>query len=485
MGRKDFNVRSRGARSSGINAGDYADMMQYADDAWQDAGDASEEEQNLVQGRKAATAADLLSRASKLLTSSSLGGEDSRPLRLVALDKALPSDYLHRWHIWEGGCFLPKCWNKAPDTFRSRLLSPEPADRVYVHMRRLGERVQRTPSEVRASWRGALLWCLVVLRERQSLPTNMQPVVVLDDGSTCFARELCLDIGCDLGVGTARVRSVPAYLKGMHSFLVKLGASTASEGAPELSISEDNPFLGPEMATSLLAGAVNDPTFADIVFHFTSEAFAADADTASVSAAARSSESGRYDPCALEDNFVLGNETCAFGHRLVLGRASEVFRSMVSGPLAKSAAREDGRLHIMLPNFVEHGPFLFLLSYLYTGETDDLANISGVPLMPPSFGSAELVCSVLQLADHFLLNHLKQWCEVYLSQPELLSVESVIDILTHADACNAARLFQVCAHQIWLLHDTVSQTERWSALPEDLQRRVTSEFRTTTRRGSR
>merc|ERR1712194_214381 len=131
---------------------------------------------------------------------------------------------------------------------------------------------------------------------------------------------------------------------------------------------------------------------------------------------------------------------------------------MVSGPLAVAAARADGRLHITLPHFVEAEPFAFLLIHIYTGATSeagssfDAAGRSytaiGVCLQPPSFDGAQFVCAVLQLADHFMLTHLKQWCESYLSDSSLLTVESIVDILTHADACNASQLFHVCVHQI-------------------------------------
>merc|ERR1711865_30253 len=120
-------------------------------------------------------------------------------------------------------------------------------------------------------------------------------------------------------------------------------------------------------------GAVSDPTFADVIFHFDAE-----------------------DELARQ----------AYGHRVVLGRASEVFQAMVSGPLAVAAARADGRLHITLPHFVEAEPFAFLLIHIYTGATSeagssfDAAGQSytaiGVCLQPPSFDGAQFVCAVLQ-----------------------------------------------------------------------------------------
>merc|ERR1711953_406348 len=130
---------------------------------------------------------------------------------------------------------------------------------------------------------------------------------------------------------------------------------------------------------------MNDSAFADVVFHF-------------------------------DEGVTNSTDIEAYGHRLVLGRASEVLRAMVSGPLSVSAQRPDGKLHISLPPFVEKEPFLFMLSHIYTGATDEAGQVVGRTLRPPSFEMAQLVCSILQLADHYFLPHLKQWCEAYLSQ---------------------------------------------------------------------
>jgi len=118
-----------------------------------------------------------------------------------------------------------------------------------------------------------------------------------------------------------------------------------------------------------------------------------------------------------------------------------------------------------------------MLVQIYTGGTDEAISTVGVPLEPPSFEAAQFVCSLMQLADHFMLEHLKQWCEVYLTRKELLSVESIVDLLTHADACNAPQLFHMCAHQIGVFQELVLQTSQWESVPEDLKKRVFTEMR--------
>merc|ERR1712183_503497 len=103
---------------------------------------------------------------------------------------------------------------------------------------------------------------------------------------------------------------------------------------------------------------------------------------------------------------------------------------MLVGPLAEAAAQADGRMHVFLPDFVEPAPFLFVLTYIYTGALGtDVAVACGIALEPPTFDAAQFVCAVLQLADHFMLAHLKQWCETYLGQPALLTVHSIVDLL--------------------------------------------------------
>jgi len=306
----------------------------------------------------------------------------------------------------------------------------------------LSRRVELAHPEERLAWRGPLLAALVMLRElAPTLPSTFQPLAVLDDGKICRLRALCLDLRNDLGMGDTAIRAVPSYLRGLRSLLLRFGASSAAKDAPGALISETNPFLGEAAASEMLVAAINNPLFADIVFQ-------------------------------------LGGGEEAHGHRLLLGRASEAFQAMVSGPLAVAAAQPDGRLHIVLPPFVELAPWLFVLAYLYTGRTDETAeDVAGVGLQPPSFPGAEFVCSVMQIADHYLLPHLKQWCEVYLSQPELLTVESIVDILTHADACNAPQLFHVCAHQIGILQEAVQQTEAWATISEPLRQRALATVR--------
>eukprot|EP00928_Gymnodinium_smaydae_P048779 TRINITY_DN32653_c0_g1_i1.p1 TRINITY_DN32653_c0_g1~~TRINITY_DN32653_c0_g1_i1.p1 ORF type:complete len:1674 (-),score=170.81 TRINITY_DN32653_c0_g1_i1:255-4607(-) len=444
-----FNSRRAGgaARSAAAALEAQQEELAFQEDERDDSVE-EEDDSNNSEARKDSAIIDLLQRAEKLMQRDPLGGNGGS-IRLVSSERTMPSDYIDRWHTWEVVPFLPKAWERVPDALRSVLLPKGPKDRVVSHLRILKDRIESTDRDYRSAWRGPLLWAMVVLRGLQvKLPRQLsfQPVVVLDDGEVCRVQDLHLDLSQDLGVGVARVRALPAYLRGLRSLLVRLGVSSASVDVPGVEVSAPNPFAGSDAALDLLQSALNDPTFADVVFHFDSEAAG-----------------------------VPNKE--AYGHRLVLGRASEVFRNMVSGPMSISAQHPDGKLHISLPSFIEPDPFQFMLAHIYTGVTVEAGQVLGKVLMPPNFESAQLICSVMQLADHFFLPHLKEWCESYLAQPELLTIESIVDILTHADGCNASQLFYVCVHQISKLQDAVLQTERWAMIPDALKQRVSAEFR--------
>ena len=124
-------------------------------------------------------------------------------------------------------------------------------------------------------------------------------------------------------------------------------------------------------------------------------------------------------------------------YRLVLGLVSEYFRTMftmsgmeesqnrLSGGGGAAGTSASGSITTMsmttidLPDFATYNGVLCMLRYLYTGAADG-GDIK--VFHPADADKCALVCQLLQLSDLYLLDHLKQWCEVYLGAEEVLNV---------------------------------------------------------------
>lgn len=91
---------------------------------------------------------------------------------------------------------------------------------------------------------------------------------------------------------------------------------------------------------------------------------------------------------------------------------------------------------IDLPDFATYKGVLCMLRYLYTGAADG-GDIK--VFHPADADKCALVCQLLQLSDLYLLDHLKQWCEVYLGAEEVLNVYVLVCI---RPTCKIAPLSQ-------------------------------------------
>jgi hypothetical protein len=74
------------------------------------------------------------------------------------------------------------------------------------------------------------------------------------------------------------------------------------------------------------------------------------------------------------------------------------------------------------------------------------------------------------LSDKYLLDYLKEWSEVYLSHPDVINIQNVVDLFHVAHGCNAAQLKAVCVFQMAQVFDVVQEMEEWKSLPESLKR---------------
>ena len=122
-----------------------------------------------------------------------------------------------------------------------------------------------------------------------------------------------------------------------------------------------------------------------------------------------------------------------FGHKLVLSIVSDCFRAMFTTGFRESEAGTE----IEIPN-TSHGAFLAMMEYIYTGRVSKL-NVS-------SDGNIEVnqVVDLIELADQFFLDHLKQRCEALLQSA--VTSETVDYLHQVAQKTNSMQLLCICEH---------------------------------------
>ena len=113
-----------------------------------------------------------------------------------------------------------------------------------------------------------------------------------------------------------------------------------------------------------------------------------------------------------------------FGHKMILSSVSDCFRAMFT-----AGFREASDMEIEIPD-CSHAGFLAVMEYIYTGNV--------------SIQGDQLVIEVLELADRFFLNHLKQMCEDMLQK--IVNADSVEYLLSVAQRANSMQLQAVCEH---------------------------------------
>jgi leucine-zipper-like transcriptional regulator 1 len=121
-----------------------------------------------------------------------------------------------------------------------------------------------------------------------------------------------------------------------------------------------------------------------------------------------------------------------YGHKMVLSIVSECFRAMFT-----SGFRESESMEIPIPD-CSYDAFLAVMEYIYTGT----------PPKSDARGGREADLSrlveILELADRFFLDNLKQICETLLQT--MLDLETVEYMLQVALKTNAMQLQAVCEH---------------------------------------
>jgi BTB/POZ domain/Kelch motif len=187
---------------------------------------------------------------------------------------------------------------------------------------------------------------------------------------------------------------------------------------PSAVVTEDNPLL---LMERRLRHFFNDPEFADVVF-------------------------------------VVGDHhDKVYGHKMVLSIVSDCFRAMFT-----TGFKEADAMEINIPDCT-HAAFLGVMEYIYTGtlpcilrqyhinnntqtstrsqhhdnRLNNNRNIVNAQSLP-------LVVEILELADRFFLDHLKQVCERILETA--VNSETVEFLLSVAQKSNSIQLLSICQH---------------------------------------
>ena len=125
-----------------------------------------------------------------------------------------------------------------------------------------------------------------------------------------------------------------------------------------------------------------------------------------------------------------------YGHKMVLALVSDCFRAMFTAGFRESSSSEieiDG---------CTYEAFLSVMEYVYTGTEPTLADHSG----QGGHSSLSKIVDIMELADRFFLDHLKQVCETQLQKK--VRHDTVEYLLQIAQKTNAIQLQAICEHFI-------------------------------------
>ncbi|KAH3743722.1 Ubiquitin-associated/translation elongation factor EF1B [Pelomyxa schiedti] len=350
------------------------------------------------------------------------------------------------WICWTSIPTLPSCFNRASINLLDALgvLHAPPVHIVCNHMVKLVEMwsaidnsiVTQYKNQLTAAEQGVMLLCTSALNHwlhrtpsgRRTLLRSLVnvPIVVLDDGELTTPSTIVMDANIsELG---AALYPPPRYIESFRGILAALGSPrlSAFKSTVNVRITASPPALVRD-PWRIIQKQLDDPLLADVVFE------------------------------------VEGGEK-VYAHKLVLGLCSEFFSAMFS---AQSGFKErSATAVIQLPEIKKQSVLIFL-KYLYGLGTPDKFLPGGL-----TQSNVDIVCGLLRLSDQFLMAHLKQWCEVYLSKccsKDSMTVSGVCELFSVAISCDADQLCKLCAFNIRNLYSVISTSSHWAALPDHIK----------------
>ena len=313
---------------------------------------------------------------------------------------------------------------------------------------------KRLPAALVEPLQGVVLGCLAALLRavqrvpgaapaiRSALGGGATPCVVLDDGRLVAARAICVDLSSSLGT-TQGALATPKYLAPVDALLRVAGSVSMQELVlPEVHVRGEPPLRS--MTRALLPALKNSAELSDVRL------------------------------------VLFAGGGARHAHKLLLALSSEAFRAMFSGAGSDAMGRCGGGgggggaaaggadgwsgTVVELPEWLTAETVDFWLDYLYAGAT--------VASLAPTDATVALCCTLLRLADMWMYAHLKSAVEAWFAHNDIVDLYNVVPLMTHAHACNAPQLTRLCVFCCRELFASVSQTEAWAELSEELRARV-------------
>jgi len=134
--------------------------------------------------------------------------------------------------------------------------------------------------------------------------------------------------------------------------------------------------------------------------------------------------------------FLVNNKEI-YAHRIILSLVSDTFSAMF-----RNGFRESHNKEIKIPD-VSYESFYAVLEYIYRGQlpTYNSSNAASTTSIEDKISS---IVSILELADQYFLDHLKQVCEVQLSK--YVNRDTIEYLGMVASKTNASQLDKICKH---------------------------------------
>eukprot|EP01119_Soliformovum_irregulare_P012369 TRINITY_DN3204_c0_g1_i4.p1 TRINITY_DN3204_c0_g1~~TRINITY_DN3204_c0_g1_i4.p1 ORF type:complete len:1563 (+),score=556.25 TRINITY_DN3204_c0_g1_i4:193-4689(+) len=241
------------------------------------------------------------------------------------------------------------------------------------------------------------------------------PFVLTEDLQFVLASTLLYDLEFDL---SENARAPPPYLLPFENLMKTIGTPDASTECPKVIISAApvTSDLG-----SLIRNCFNSPDLSDV--HF-----------------------------LVEGKII-------YAHKLVLGLTCEFFKVMLASGMKESTTSV---MIVECPDWVQYEALFIMLKYLYVGGID------ATRFQEVTSETSDLACSLLRLADQYLLDYVKQFCEHFLSKNSVTNLHTVCDLLLLADQANAKQLKAVCVFSMRSMMSALVQLPQWKEMPPEL-----------------
>ena len=163
-----------------------------------------------------------------------------------------------------------------------------------------------------------------------------------------------------------------------------------------------------------------------------------------------------------------GSDEVVFAHKMVLAMASEVFKTMFfTGSLKESTEPVS---ELLVPEWITRTTLLWMLRYMYQGIEVSCAEVG--PMHPVTSERVSETLNLLAAADLYGLSHLKQWCEQYLADDDVLVLQNLFLMVGHADQYHATQLRRACIFKLRMMVDVAAEMPEWHALSDGIKAEI-------------